>query len=725
MGRPRLNGHALTGAERWHRHAAGRKAAGGKPTRGKAASLFDTARFIAIDGEGFSEGDAEEFHIGERVYKCQPHYYALLSASDGAEIYAESGRLSTQQCLDFLIDRAEDNAPCILICFGGSYDFCQMLMHGLSRDDLDVLWNGYGGKFRRKYLDVSLGQYDYRLELRMRKSLTVKRWPRGADKYQRHVKKDGSRIWRMTKCQSATLWDAWGYFQSSFVNAMATWIPDDPDYQMIQAKKGERDIFDRNEIADIRIYNQAEVRCLAAIMDRVRGAIEAMGLKTSRWDGAGAIAAAIIRLHDVKAHMADSPDDVFTAARHAYSGGHIEVYKLGYHNGKVYHYDINSAYPHQFRNLPSLSGGNWIKGNGPPSEGFTLVRVEYRFKPGLPFYPFFYRETNGTILYPERGAGWYWYPEFDAGQQFTNRFGAIEFNVVEWWHFQPFANDKPFRWIEEYYERRAFLIAESKRSGIPNGEEKTLKLGYNSCYGKTAQQVGARIEGNEIIPPPYFQLEWAGYVTAGCRAQIMLAAMQKPDCIIGLATDGIFSIEPLDLYCPPAKELGAWECQIHDGITMVMPGVYWLHDGAETKHFSRGFNKRDMRDPQIIHRAWARKESSIDVTLRRLITLGSALSSDTLWEMRGRFVDSARTLKINGDNSKRYEAPLYKAKPHKGLVDTKPRDLWEDYAQSLSSLMSAPYPIAWLDMDEPQLEQRGEDDDDTLFDDDVFASFMA
>ena len=324
----------------------------------------------------------------------------------------------------------------------------------------------------------------------------------------------------------------------------------------------------------------------------------------------------------------------------------------------------------------------------------------WRARPGLPFYPLFYRTVTHSIIYPERGHGWYWYPEFEAAKAFAEKFGAIEFRVIEWWHFEAGSNMAPFGWIKEAYELRKAIIAESKRTGIPNGAHYSLRLGYNACYGKTAQQVGARWQpdgkgGGELQAPAYFQLEWSGYVTAGCRAQLMHAAMQKPHAIIAVATDGVFSTEPLDLPCRPEKVLGEWEAHEHDGMTIVMPGVYWLHDGPKQSHFSRGFDKETMKESDFVMQAWRKGKDHIDVKSRRMVTLGTALMSDAFYEMRGCFAETVRELKLNGFNSKRYGVAMSSAKPHKRLENTHPQDLLEDYDMPLDNLMSEAYPISW------------------------------
>lgn len=715
--RSRLDVTYATAKAAWR---ARRKARGGAP-----ASMFERGRFVAVDGEGFSDGDLVSLTIGAKdtLYEARDHRYALLMDSDGGEVWAPEGRLRAKQCLDFLLAITIRDRNAIPVIFSGGYDVCHMLAFELGRDDILQLLRG-GDLSGRRYLDITLsdgdGAHDYRIECRPRKSLTVWRFAAGADKYRRHERRDGGAEWKLAPEARVCLWDCWGFFQGTFIDAMNNWIPGDPDQEFVAAMKGERSTFDRSDIATIRRYTAAELRCLVLMMERVRTAMRALGLTLNRWDGAGAIAKAMFRANDVKSHLGKSPDHIVDAARVAYAGGHIEACQLGYHPGKVYHYDINSAYPSWFIRLPSLAAGDWHGGDpsedglAPPA-GFTLVRIEYHFKAGLPFYPLFWRAPSGAILYPERGSGWYWYPEFSAAEKFASLHGAYDFRVVEWHTWVGTANALPFGWIAAAYQVRRDVIMRSRATGVRDDSHLMIRLGLNSCYGATAQQVGARFDFDtgEIVPPTYFQLEWAGYVTSGCRAQLIEAATPNPWAIISFATDAIFSTEPLDLPCDPVKRLGEWEAHTHDnGMSIVMPGVYWLHDADSITHHSRGFDKKTLSDPEMVHRAWARGDETIAVTQRRMITLGSALMSENFWTLRGLFVSTERELKLNGFNSKRHPVANLRAKAaHRQLVRTVPRELTEDAGQSLASLMSAPYPIAWLD-GEPGAIVGGDDVDE-------------
>jgi hypothetical protein len=658
-------------------------------------TFWQAGEFVAIDGEGFSDGKPFELSVGANKtrYTGREHFYAYLAASDGSERYNPNGRIGMLDCLAFLCAIVERNPFAVLVAFGGSYDVTHMVAHDLDRNEITRLL----GKAGKSKLVIEGGGFVYVLEYRPRKCFTIQRWLEGE---RRWTEKNGKRV--STPHLTVRLWDVWGFFQDSFTGVLDKWLPADPDRQFITRMKGERSVFERSEIAEIKRYNAAELRCLVKVMNRVRDAINDLGLKITRWDGAGAVAAAMMQKHKVKAHKRDLPPHIFEAARRAYSGGHIEACKIGYHWGDIHHYDVNSAYPDQFRHLPSLQNGEWISGDGEPPPGYTLVQIEWQFPEGLPFYPLFYRCEDGSIIYPYRGSGWYWFAEFNVARTYYARsvkglaVGQGHFKVRTWHHFREYAPERPFGWVADYYTQRQRYITAARAGGFVSGPEKIIKLGLNSLYGKTAQQVGAREdkEGNLRLPP-FFQLDWAGYVTAGCRAKLMEAAIQKPSAIIGFATDGLFSTEPLDLYTPHEKELGAWEYQRHDGITMVMPGVYWLHDGEKVQHYSRGFDKKEMSDAAFIHLAWQRKQDSVAVKLTRLVGLGSAIGSRDYWKMRGNFTSSTRRLCLDGDNSKRYPINLRIDRPHLGLVNTTARD---HFLPNLFGIPeSAPYPVAWLD----------------------------
>jgi hypothetical protein len=156
---------------------------------------------------------------------------------------------------------------------------------------------------------------------------------------------------------------------------------------------------------------------------------------------------------------------------------------------------------------------------------------------------------------------------------------------VEGWIFED-DGSRPLRWISEIYRTREH----HKRLG--NAIEYPFKLGMNSCYGQFAQRAGwQRYDG----PPPFHQLEWAGFVTSMCKAMVYRAAewAYAHNGLITIDTDGIFATVKVPehvLLNGIGDDLGQWEEKIYTGILIWQNGFYWLRDseGEWKKCRSRG-----------------------------------------------------------------------------------------------------------------------------------------
>lgn len=642
--------------ERKTKHKSGKSGKGGK------SALWDIGHFVAIDGEGANTENGK-------------HIYTMIAALGNEFSYDMSADgLDTKAVFEFLLDLQQKEKRGMFVIFGGSYD-ANMWLYGCDKETLEAIKIADG-----KYFVEVAG---YLVRYVPRKYFALKR-----------LKSDKAMV----------VWDVHGFFQQSFIKAVENWLPNHANLPIIKAGKAKRSEFKIDELDDTLKYCKAELECLQLIMGKLRDGVNDLGLKLSRLDGAGAVAAAIYKKHDIKDHLVEPDEKLLDAAEHGFFGGRIEIGRYGRHRGKIHHYDINSAYPGGQRNLPSLLYGRWQHyKNGVDilecPHVLVLSLVKWDNIVNTRFCPFPYRsELQNKVLFPTTGLNWIWKPELEAAmrvKQNQNR-DYWDVEVLESYVFVPDEKILPFDFIDDYYNTRQSLVAESKKTGLPNGQEKVIKLGINSLYGKTVQKVG--YDEKEKRKPPYHNIVYAGNITAKTRAMLWEAAMQADDDIICLATDGIYSTSPLDLDCPKEKILGAWEAQEHDEMTLVQAGFYFLRDGDKLSVMSRGFDKfyepEDIKNKlDIILKAWNKNQYEIYLPCTRFIGYKTALISDDwfnrwcTWHEMKTGENEGRRLKLDPLGTKR--RIISSGNPARGMLPTEPEI---NYA---GQVMSAKYSLPW------------------------------
>ena len=563
--------------------------------------------FIGWDGEGVTLPDGS-------------HKYVLLANSLGSHIEDPDG-LPMYRCLQFMLAEAGRNPGAIHVAYGAGYDINMILKGGLTYGELLTI-------YQNRNISTLRG-FDFK-------------WRRGKS------------LWFRAGDTSMTLWDCAPFFQVPFIKACDDYLgPDWHERELIIKNKALRSGFQLADLPEILRYNAAELVNLVDLMNELRERLNRVNLRPARWDGPGAIAASLLQREGIKASMAVSPEPVAQAARYAYAGGRFEVVRYGavgdlsepvWHayaddpegpSRRVlaplpvaYEYDLNSAYPSALRHVPNLSRGQWLYWDHDPGpKPFALYHVEYK-DPDRHINspaPLFHRAAKGTISYPCAVTGWYWSPEIDALRAYWVKYDNKQASRIlgAWVFEEDDPEDRPFDFIDRLYAKRRAL----KAGG--DGAHTGIKLGLNSLYGKLAQQVGweEAHDGKPLRIPPYHQLEWAGYTTSHCRANIMLATLHNRDAIIAYETDALFSSEPLPVDIGP--DLGQWEVTEFSQLTYVQSGVYFgrLKDGTEVAK-TRGVDRGSLTHADVLRGLgnFPAPEQRATATLTRFIGAGVALS---------------------------------------------------------------------------------------------------
>ena len=549
-----------------------------------------------------------------------------------------------------------------------------MMLRDLPRNTLDRLYHGRYTRWN-----------GFKLLGRPGKSLWVAR-----------VDENGDRIDR-----AVTIYDTVPFFQCAFVKACDDYLGSRfHSRDMIVENKALRSAFTVEDIPEVRRYNDAELVNLLALMHELRDRLNAVGLRPRRWDGPGAIASELLRREGVKAAMMDCPPAVAEAARYAYAGGRFEVIQYGKHVGTAYEYDLNSAYPAALRNVPDLTAGTWVHSPDDPGDHeYALYHVRYRgYDPAIPG-ALFRRNPPGTVCYPMTVTGWYWSPEVKSAREYCDR-GHGELTVLEAWRFERDKHSRrPFRFIEPLYRDRQRLKA------VGDGAHVGIKLGLNSLYGKLAQQVGARINDDGTWRlPPFHQLEWAGYVTSWCRANVLTAVMDNLDSVIAFETDAVFTTEPLNVTIGP--DLGEFEAIKFDSLTYVQSGLYFgtiAHDATKDagKEIvkTRGVDRGTLTRAEVESAMHAPRADDREATARltRFVGAGIALAQNMARWRRWEIVSKTMTLEPSGKRI-HMGCECLRWTPE-GFSRPLPEGLHATACPLMDDAHSSEFPVMWINPD--------------------------
>ena len=548
----------------------------------EAAKVSRASVFVGIDGEGQSDPITGE------------HFYTLLATASerGASRMvkpANGKRLTTYECLTFITSGGKRDK---YFAYSFGYDLTKIL------EDLDdlSLYKLFRPELRRKvYKDRAVQEPIY---------WPPREYPDAPDWSLNYLNGRFSVRARVGYVGDEVKWgktvivhDIWRFFQGKFTVALEDWkvpggIPKEERESILRnmrEMKDKRSQFDRISSKEIEAYCLDECRYMAELARKVTDAHIQAGIPLKSYFGAGSSASAMLKVMDVQTHIKTSrekelPKELDHAIACGFFGGRFENSVIGAAAGPLWSYDISSAYPYQITFLPCLVHGSW---EHTTDEGRTrkarAAIIHYHLHspsciPRKTWGPFPFRLSDskeaGSIVFPESGnSGWLWQDEFFEGQKlYPNA------KYLDAWVYECECDCQVFRRIPIFYKSRLAIGKEGP--GI------VIKLGTNSCYGKTAQFIGGE-------PGKFTSWIWAGLITSGCRAQILRAMAAHKDLrnMLMVATDGIASRERLTLDVPrdtgtfdavdehgnlANKPLGGWEeKELPKGLFLARPGIYF------------------------------------------------------------------------------------------------------------------------------------------------------
>lgn len=548
------------------------------------ASRLD--HIVAVDGEGITdeEGTAQR--------------YTLLASSEGTCV--KSHDLPTSLCFDYLLTLP---TRALIVGYSINYDV-NMWLKDVDEPHLRELWENGSTTWR-----------GYRITWHPGKMFSVGA-KRRRQAYQRH---DGTVGYRYVYERHTTVWDVFGFFQSSFIVALENWkVGTEEQRARIRMMKEQRSFFDEAASKEIEAYCFDECALLVQMIGRLIETSERVGLKLTRYDGAGAIAASMMRKHGVKDYIGEPPPEVEQAALHGYFGGRFENAIIGTIK-EGWLADINSAYPAETLELPCLVHGEWKVSND--QSPLSILHVRWNCERQLPrFGPFPYRSADGSICYPLSGEGWYWGKEVQAAKRLYPR----QVHILSGFRFVPSCNHKPFAFIHEYYMQRRLMKGDFGQI--------ILKLGLNSLYGKCAQSVGGKVigktEDGKFIHarPTYQSFVWAGMITSGTRARIL--DMIRIENVVSIATDGVV-IDRSVVSVPhigDSIELGHWSLKPIRDCSLMQNGLYRYSYQDTVVTRARGFPQRQLQWETLLDSfALTRERTVIESTVTRFLGLGVSL----------------------------------------------------------------------------------------------------
>lgn len=651
-----------------------------------------------------------------------PQHYVLFGCSARVEsplvIEKDGDRLTFQEIADYCLDVAAEHPNAVHLGYYFTYDQ-NMIIWSLPWPTKQVLYS-------KGSCAVKRGDTRYFIRMIFRKTIRITRI-RGFGTP--HAVK-----------HTILIQDFAPFFAKKFTAAYESLVPESEradNWAVVEQGKKERADMMFDDMPKVLRYWKAEIQALQELAIQFRNVMFNAGFYLSEWHGPGALANYIRRSNDLIQHEwggkeANLPPAVHEASKKAYFGGHFEPFHVGYIEGPVYSYDKNSAYPHAFCAIPSLSAEGhwhhvgpvsskeWADRNNALRTGFSVFEIKWRgcaenaasrgpTRVLGPIQPFPRRDIKGNITYPPFVHGWYWTPEVYMGK-YLEKLNPERYccEILDCWTWIPADDSLPWKdLIEDMYNRR--LRLKKNRNPV----QMAFKLGPNCLYGKMAQRAGGKEEA-----PKSHTLPIAGYVTSTCRAAVMRLIMACPPTdVLSVETDGVYTRTPPERLTqfPMSDKLGDWSMEKYDAMILLQNGVYLLLKDGEWQLKSRGFDPAALTaDKALEHLSRCTPEDWPVLALgsgESFLGLGNAIARATRLTKHGvhstnpfkasklhcTWVPDKKELNVSGGHSKRIHYPKFCPACKKGLPPSVAMHTMTLHPKALDPLdcHSEPYILPW------------------------------